>query len=509
MKLFKSILIILLMMAASIPVYAQGYDPNMTVTPEALKAMEKMAKKNDMNAIIGLASVYSQGAFGITKDPQKAYKWGKKASELGTKNGDPVGLMIFLAVLVANEKDYPNAEAEIRTWGARAELQNNPLALCIYGEWLINKGEVNDGLSKLHKTAAMGNVEAMVTLSNLYMGNNGVSPDYAESFKWAEKAAEAGNPQGMRNLAILYANGLGTNQDNDKAIEWGDKAATKGLDCSDVLFNIYLNSKDPNLQKKAFALLQSLQNEPNPEIWRGLGNCYEHGIGTEKNDALALQWYELASQGDDPLAKVYLATAKLNGKFGVTQDIAGGLAELNNLFDSGVYSAISPLMDWYQTQKDGKGVLACIDRAEANMDNFPQMDANFLNMLRAETYADDKLGVKDLKKETECLKKITNDNSTNYHLAQGILLFDKKYGEPDYEKAIQHFEWIIENPSAFDSDKWKAYKKLSAAYRYGRGVEINEVKADEYLYKSEILEKNLEFDDNYANTTELKQRLGM
>lgn len=509
MKLFKEIIITLMMIVVAAPLWAQGFDPNMKVTPEGLKEIEKQAKKGDMNAMIGLASIYTQGAFGVAKDPKKAYQWGKKAYETGTKNGDPTGLMMFLTVLVANQNDYPNADAEIRTWGARGEILNNPYALAVYGGWLVDKGEVNEGLSKLNKAAALGNPESMDALTNLYLGNNGVSPDYDEAFKWACKATEFGSAQAMRNLAMIYANGLGTPRDTEKAVEWGNKAAAKGLDCTDVLINIYLNSSDFNQQKKGFEFMYALQNEPNPEIWRILGACYENGIGTEKNEDLAVQWYELASQADDQNAKVRLSSAKLNGDLGMTQDIAEGLAELNSLYDQGVAASINPLMDWYQKQKDGVGVLMCIDKAEAIMDQFPQMDANFLNMMRADVYADDNLGVKDLKKETEFLKKVTNDNSSNYHLAQGVLLFDKKYGEPDYEKAIQHFEWIINDPNSFDTDKWKAYKKLSTAYRYGRGVEMNEVKADEYLYKSEAMEKNMNMDEGYVNTTELMQRIGL
>lgn len=509
MKLFKEIIISIIMILVVTPLCAQGFDPNKKLSREDIKEIEKKAKKGDMEAMIGLAGFYTQGAFGVPKDPKKAYQWGKKAYEAGNMKGDPTGLMIFLTILVANQNEYPNADTEIRAWGARGELLNNPYALAVYGGWLLDKGEVNDGLTKLHKSAALGSPEAMLVLSNLYLGNNGVSPDYDESFKWAAKAAEFGNPQAMRNLAMMYANGLGMPKDAVKAVEWGEKAAAKGLDCTDVLINIYLSSSDFNQQKKGFDFIYALQNEPNPEIWQILGVCYENGIGTEKNEELAVQWYELASQGDNPNAKVRIASAKLNGELGMTQDIDGGLTELNNLCDQGIAASIYPLFAWYRGKKDGVGVLKCIDKAEVMMDQIPQTDANFYNMMRADVYADDNLGLKDLKKEVEYLKKVTNDNSSSYHLAQGVLLFDKKYGEPNYEKAIQHFEWIINDPNSFKEDKWKAYKKLSAAYRYGRGVEMNEVKADEYQYKSEAMEKNLDFEEGYVNTTELMQRLGL
>ncbi len=513
MKILKLILVLLSIILTTNTINAQmQLLSGQTLSSEDLKKLEKEAKKGDISLQAGLASVYSQGIFGVNKDLKKALSWAKKAYETGEKQGNPIGIVTYLSVLITNENDIPNAKYDIISLGAKGDLTNNPYCLFSYGGWLLTKGEINDGLKRINQAANLGNVESMNLLATLYLGEEGVPVNHELAFKWASKSAEFGNPQGMRNLVNFYANGIGTEKDVKKAMEWGEKAKDAGIDCSDLLYVIYLESDNYEDQKKGFNFLYANQNAPDPSVWRVLGICYENGIGIDKDEAMAVQWYELASQGEDEDAICRLVDAKLNGSLGIEQDIETAIAELNEIMEQGSVQAFYSLEDWYFKKNDGASLIKLYTKVIDNIDKFPNISLNQMNWQLAGVYEDKKMGVKDIENQKKYLRAITDATTPEYHVAQGLLLFDKQFGEPNYEKAIKHFEWVIQKKDEIPLFKREAYKKLASAYRYGRGVEVDEVKADEYLHQQELIEQEFkfaEYENDYVKTTDIMRNLGL
>ena len=87
-------------------------------------------------------------------------------------------------------------------------------------------------LEQLKQSAEGGNVDAMVTLGNLYYKgsyNAGISRDFGRALEWFEMAANAGNKDVMMNVASIYEVGSAGNRSLEKAYDWYKKAMEAGI----------------------------------------------------------------------------------------------------------------------------------------------------------------------------------------------------------------------------------------------------------------------------------------
>lgn len=76
--------------------------------------------------------------------------------------------------------------------------------------------------------AEEGNLDAQVTLGEIYMLGLGVEQNYQLAFLWYRKAARQGSVEAQFNLAVLYENGLGTFKNKQQAIKWYMHAGEEG-----------------------------------------------------------------------------------------------------------------------------------------------------------------------------------------------------------------------------------------------------------------------------------------
>ena len=92
--------------------------------------------------------------------------------------------------------------------------------------------------------AQQGDIEAQVTVGEIYEKGFGGSPEPGLAAKWYMKAAEQGNSRAMVNLSYLYEKGLGVKADKATAQNWLKKAS--GLDKSGLPFATVANELAPN-----------------------------------------------------------------------------------------------------------------------------------------------------------------------------------------------------------------------------------------------------------------------
>lgn len=85
-----------------------------------------------------------------------------------------------------------------------------------------------DSAAVLINAAELGNVEAEVMLSGLYLLGLGVPKDYAQAAMWSRKAADQRDPRAEYSLGKLYAAGNGVPLDRAQAAVWYRKAAEQG-----------------------------------------------------------------------------------------------------------------------------------------------------------------------------------------------------------------------------------------------------------------------------------------
>jgi TPR repeat protein len=115
--------------------------------------------------------------------------------------------------------------------------------------------------------AERGDVAAMRNVGHLYRWGQGVEKDVPQAMQWYRKAAETGFARAQANLAAIYLQGdEGVPIDYPEARKWFEAAAKQG-----------------------HAVAQY-----------NLGLMYELGLGVEKNDAVALGWYNNAAKAGQP-----------------------------------------------------------------------------------------------------------------------------------------------------------------------------------------------------------------
>ena len=119
--------------------------------------------------------------------------------------------------------------------------------------------------------------------SKFYNGD-GVNRDLETAFRCFFDSAERGNPAGMYCTGSCFLYGEGVQLDLSKALEYLQKSADKDyLKAADLLGRMYyygLNVKTD--YEIAFKYLLSASEEF-PECMYCLGECYENGLGTERD----------------------------------------------------------------------------------------------------------------------------------------------------------------------------------------------------------------------------------
>jgi TPR repeat protein len=89
------------------------------------------------------------------------------------------------------------------------------------------------------QAAALGSVEAMTELGEIYMAGKLVTQDFAEGARWVLRAAQAGDAESIGSAAFIYAYGMGMEQDFSLAEYWAQRAVEVGNDQGrDVLSQI-------------------------------------------------------------------------------------------------------------------------------------------------------------------------------------------------------------------------------------------------------------------------------
>ena len=164
----------------------------------------------------------------------------------------------------------------------------------------------------------------------MYRDGLGVTQDYAEAVRWFEQAGAQGNVVALDVLGRMYHDGTGVKQDYAAAMQWSLKAAAKGYMIADIrVAGMYQNgegvTKDPaqalHWWLKAAEEVDDAQiaiNDRQLNALRSLAQLnvalfYETGLGTKKDLAQAVHWYEAAaalgaSQARDKLAQLGAST---------------------------------------------------------------------------------------------------------------------------------------------------------------------------------------------------------
>ena len=271
-----------------------------------VRTMEEAANKGEVDAQLALGYAYSEGEYGVTKDPARAEFWLKKAVA-----GDSSHAAGLLAILYISEASFYNPDKAIS---------------------LLEKGSAQPG--------APAEFQSLLALLYYEGESYGVDRNEARAFHWAEQAAKAGDADAKALLGRLYYFGEGVDQNQQKALELAreavqkDSAIGKGL-----LAWMYYHGE---VVEEDFAKALSLATEAaeeNDASAQGLLAClYEEGSGVKADPVTAEAWARRAAEQANEFGQFILGTMYLNGTI-IKQDLVQAWALLDMAAQKNVLKA--------------------------------------------------------------------------------------------------------------------------------------------------------------------------
>jgi len=291
----------------------------------------------------------------------------------------------------------------------------------------------------------------------------GTEKNETEAFKWFERAAIAGNKYAQFSLGNMYFYGSGVEQNYDKAFSWYKASASQGQPYAQyAVAQMYADgqavAKD-DAESQAYymqALAGFLKLEANDQaddnLFYKLGRMYMHGLGTEKDNAKAFDYFKRSAEMNNKNAQFEYGKALLYGE-NTDQDIPQGLDMIQKAVALGNtnakrFLAIEYISGEHIEQEVDRG----IDMLTELADNGDTLSAYKLGKI----YLSGKIVYKDLDKAEKYLRQASNDNNeyAMYALGKLYLSDDKK----DISKATALLEKVCNN------DTLKPY----AAYTYAK-----------------------------------------
>jgi hypothetical protein len=155
------------------------------------------------------------------------------------------------------------------------------------------------------KAAEAENPEAQYVLGELYLKGDGLPRSFPAAAQMFRRAAEKGNlARAQYALALLYQRGLGVPKSDVEAVLWWQKAADQNFMPAITWVGLSLLEgrgiqKDEEAARK---MLERAAEGDEPHAQYTLCRVYERGIGTKKDQVLAMKWCILAAEQAHPQA---------------------------------------------------------------------------------------------------------------------------------------------------------------------------------------------------------------
>ncbi len=222
----------------------------------AVAQFKRAAQLGSDDAMSVLASIYSEGWYGVAKDQKASCEWSKRSAEAGNyvdavEYGLCVGQPVPGIKRDWNEacrwsevgaKGYENNLASIRDWTSKNQKENALfikqqeaaasrayalLAICLHGN-PDTKSRITEAAKWYKASADLGNNVAAFLYGDLLEQGRGVTQDYVEAVRWYRASAVDGYAEAQNRLGAKYAEGKGVQKNMVEAIKWFMIAAANG-----------------------------------------------------------------------------------------------------------------------------------------------------------------------------------------------------------------------------------------------------------------------------------------
>ena len=161
--------------------------------------------------------------------------------------------------------------------------------------------------AELFQSAAeAGNADAQSNYGECLFNGTGVSESKIEAVKYFKLAAEQGQSQGQYQLGHCYENAIGGLEKNMTLAEhWYRQSANQGnANGQNALGSLYFERDDFS---NAFYWFEKSALQGHSDALDNLGLCYENGYGCDEDNTLAVKYYQMAAEMDDPWGQYHLA----------------------------------------------------------------------------------------------------------------------------------------------------------------------------------------------------------
>ncbi|MDE7412379.1 MAG: SEL1-like repeat protein [Muribaculaceae bacterium] len=483
-------------------------------------ALLRKAQKGDMKAMFDLAHTYYSGV-GTEKNRYEAVRWFEKSLAAGetasrvmldwvnlreanfgyslltlAENGDPEAQyslgysLVFPDATISESDKYGDHKLSDPKLGKefleKAADQNLPDALYILGYMYLNgvhteKNAVK-GVDLLHKGAELGNSSAQYLYAACLMGGDGCQKNEQEGLEWLRKAADNGHPEAMYFIGRANEDGqYGMAVNIPEALKWYKKAYEVGS-INACLQLGYLYYEGKKVEKNLMKTTQYWGTAKNLGSVQATNNLQAIAPEFSKQFPKLFKNMKKRAQQGDPEAITHIMALFL-GDIPFQTNLEGGshIEKAVEWINYGVEKNIADFYDLAAELYETGDIPAYLPVVERKSGIFKGYTYNRKNAVTP-----------DLEKAAELYNKSIASNSTRRY--NSLLRMAKANYEGDAlvggEKNYAACAWQLKDaikilekmaPSKELSD---AYALLSKCYRFGRGVNQSEDKAEEYERKS-------------------------
>lgn len=142
-----------------------------------------------------------------------------------------------------------------------------------------------------------------------------------DAFPWYQKAALKGHPMSMYSLGLCYYKGIGHDSNLERALEWFEKSARYGVqeawpyiarvNLKQMVLHTNTDDSKQFLKRAIEALKQGAENDVYSQ--RELGKIYLTGQGVDIDHALAVDLLQKAAMKNDAEALAFLGDCYQKG----------------------------------------------------------------------------------------------------------------------------------------------------------------------------------------------------
>lgn len=279
-----------------------------------IQDLERKAQKNDIDALLAIASCHLVGYIKGIDNKLKAVELVNKAKVLGSLEAYVLLGMLYMEG-IAVRKDYSEA---LKLFRYAASKDHALGQLCLAKCYALGQGiKQNDQqtLAWLEKSASLGNADAQFNLGYSYFNGQYTKQNDALAFKYLTQAVLQHHPQAKSYLARCYACGYGVTQNYKEAFSLYLQVAN--YDDVYAIYQVglyYSDGRAGNINyEAAFDYFMRGAKLQDIDCQVEVGHAYLYGVGVEHDSLQGIQWLEKGVAKKKRAAYYYMAYAYANG----------------------------------------------------------------------------------------------------------------------------------------------------------------------------------------------------